>query len=63
LLNNPFDTELQSITGSFGTLLRAIVKNIDEHGLRCRLIKHKQEVNRYFESMEGKAFRSEAAKL
>jgi hypothetical protein len=41
LLNNPFDTELQSITGPFGTLMRAIVMDIDEHGLkRCHLVRH-----------------------
>ena len=62
LLNNPFDDELQSITGPFGTLLRAIVTDIDEHGLkRCHLVRHKQDVDRYFESIAAQAFRSEAA--
>jgi predicted RecB family nuclease len=62
LLNNPFDAELQSITGPFGILLRAIVTDIDEHGLkRCHLVRHKQDVNRYFESIAAQAFRSEAA--
>jgi predicted RecB family nuclease len=62
LLNNPFDAELQSITGPFGTLLRAIVTDIDEHGLkRCHLVRHKQDVDRYLESIAIQAFRSEAA--
>ncbi len=62
LLNNPFDTELQSITGPFGTLLRAIVTDIDKHGLRrCHLIRHKRDVDRYFESMAGQVLQSEAA--
>jgi len=32
LLNHPFDEELKSITGPFGTLLRAIVTTVDQHG-------------------------------
>ena len=44
LLNNPFDAELQSITGPFGTLLRAIVATIDQHGLKRRYLgKHERE--------------------
>jgi hypothetical protein len=62
LLNNPFDTELQSVTGPFGALLRAVVTDIDEHGLkRCHLGRHKSDVDRYFEAIAVKAFRSEAA--
>ena len=38
LLDNPFDEELQSITGPFGTLLHQIVGTIDEHGLRRRYL-------------------------
>jgi uncharacterized protein (TIGR03067 family) len=62
LLNNPFDAELQSVTGPFGALLRAVVQDIDEHGLKRRhLVRHKRDVDRYFESLAGRAFRSEAA--
>lgn len=62
LLNNPFDAELQSITGPFGTLLRAIITDIDEHGLkRCHLVRHKRDVDRYFESMAAQVFQSESA--
>src|SRR5262249_15218551 len=38
LLNNPFDEELQSITGAFGTLLRAVVTAVDQHGLKRRYL-------------------------
>jgi predicted RecB family nuclease len=62
LLNNPFDAELQSVTGPFGRLLRAIVTDIDEHGLKRRhLVRHKSEVDRFFETIAAQAFRSEPA--
>jgi predicted RecB family nuclease len=62
LLNNPLDTELQSITGPFGTLLRAIVADIDRYGLkRSHLSKHEGGVASYFESVTTRVFRSDAA--
>jgi predicted RecB family nuclease len=62
LLNNPFDAELQSITGPFGTLLRAAVEDIDRHGLKHRhLVRHERDVDKYFECLERQSFRSEAA--
>jgi predicted RecB family nuclease len=62
LLNSPFDEELQSVTGPFGVLLRAIVTTIDRHGLkRCHLKKHDRAVTRFFEGLAGQSFRSEAA--
>jgi Transposase IS66 family len=62
ILNNPFDEELQSVTGPFGALLRDIVTTIDQHGLkRCHLKKHDRGVARFFESLVGQSFRSEAA--
>jgi hypothetical protein len=62
LLNNPFDTELQSITGPFGTLLREIVVDIDRHGLKHHYLgKHKRGVDEYFQSLATRTFRSEAA--
>jgi hypothetical protein len=62
LLNSPFDEELQSVTGPFGVLLRAIVTTIDQHGLkRCHLKKHERGVARFFETLAGRSFRSEAA--
>jgi predicted RecB family nuclease len=62
LLANPFNEELQSVTGPFGTLLRNVITTIDQHGLkRCHLKKHDREVAQFFESLAGQSFRSEAA--
>jgi hypothetical protein len=62
LLNNAFDTELQSVTGPFGTLLRAVVEDIDRHGLKCRhLGKYKRDVDGYFDGLATRTFRSEVA--
>jgi hypothetical protein len=62
LLNNPFDQELQSVTGPFGVLLREIVTTIDQHGLkRCHLLKHDRSVVRFFQSLAQQPMRSEAA--
>lgn len=62
LLNNPFDKELQSITGPFGTILRAAVEDIDRHGLKCRYLrKHERKVAEYLECLTRQSFRSEAA--
>jgi hypothetical protein len=62
LLSNPFDEDLQSVTGPFGALLRDIVTTIDQHGLkRCHLKKHDRGVAQFFESLAGQSFRSEAA--
>jgi len=62
LLDNPFDEELQSITGPFGTLLRAIVGTIDQHGLRRRFLgKHELGVAKFFQALTAQSFRSEAA--
>jgi hypothetical protein len=62
LLNNPFDEELQSVTGRFGVLLREAVTTIDQHGLkRCHLKKHDRAVAKFFGSLAGQSFRSEAA--
>jgi hypothetical protein len=62
LLNNPFDQELQSVTGPFGVLLRDIVTTIDQHGLkRCHLKQHDRGVSRLFAWLVEQSFRSEAA--
>jgi hypothetical protein len=62
LLSNPFDEELQSVTGPFGVLLREIVTTIDQHGLKqCHLKKYDRPVARFFESLAGQSFRSDAA--
>jgi hypothetical protein len=62
LLDNPFDEELQSITGPFGTLLREIVATIDQHGLKRRYLKrHERGVAKFFQSFATQTYRSEAA--
>jgi len=62
LLNNPYDAELQSITGPFGRLLRSLVVTVDEHGLRRRCLqRHERDVASFFEHIKGESFRSEAA--
>jgi hypothetical protein len=64
LLNNPFDAELQSITGPFGALLRAVVEDIDQHGLKTRILgRHERAVGDYFRSIEAQSFQSEAAEV
>jgi predicted RecB family nuclease len=62
LLNNPFDAELQAITGPFGVLLREVVMTIDQHGLKRRYLRrHEGGVDKYFQSLATRAFRSDAA--
>jgi hypothetical protein len=62
LLANSFDEELKSITGPFGTLLRALVTTIDRHGLKkAHLKKHEREVEAFFESLARPSFASDAA--
>jgi predicted RecB family nuclease len=62
LLDNPFDRELQSITGPFGTLLREIVATIDRHGLRRRyLTRHERDVAKFFGPLATQTYRSESA--
>jgi predicted RecB family nuclease len=62
LLGQPYDDELKSVTGPFGTLLRAVVATVDEHGLKRRhLHKHRRDVAAYFDGLSRRAFRSGAA--
>lgn len=62
LLNNLFDSELQSITGPFGTLLRAVVEEVDRHGLKARhLGRHDRATVRFFDDLAAQSFVSEAA--
>ena len=59
---HPWDEELRSLAGDFGTLLRSVVATIDEHGLKQRyLVEHRPEVNRFFESIAKVEYRSELA--
>jgi predicted RecB family nuclease len=62
LLNNPFDEELQAVTGPFSKLLREIVVTIDQHGLKqYHLKRHEQSVAKYFESLAAQKLHSEPA--
>jgi predicted RecB family nuclease len=62
LLNNPFDEELQTVTGPFGVLLREVVTTIDQQGLkRCHLKKHDRGVAQFFQALAAQSLRSEVA--
>ena len=57
-----WDEELKSLASDFGKLLRMIVCTIDQHGLkRYHLGKHKEDVDRFFESVASAEYRSELA--
>jgi hypothetical protein len=59
---NPWDEDLKTLASGFGTLLRAIVETIDQHGLKARhLGKHRADVDRFFQSCAEHELRSEAA--
>jgi hypothetical protein len=63
LLNSPFDEELQSITKPFGSLLRSIVAEIDEHGLKRRYLEpHADQVDESFRMLSAQSPRSDAAR-
>jgi predicted RecB family nuclease len=62
ILANPWDKELKSIAGNFGGLLRAVVATVDLYGLRKRhLGKHKRDIDRFFQDIAEKTYRSETA--
>ena len=62
VLTHPFDAELQSIVGRFGTLLRSIVATVDEHGLRRRhLRRHSNSVVQFFGGLAEESLSSEPA--
>jgi hypothetical protein len=64
LLNNPYDEELQSITGPFGALLRAVVETVDKHGLKRRYLqRHNRDAQDFFRELSVRTFRSEVAEL
>jgi predicted RecB family nuclease len=63
ILDNPFDQELQSITASFGALLRSIVVTVDEHGLKRKYLKgHARAVAVFFDGIAARIFESDASK-
>src|SRR6202023_3437070 len=49
-------------TQPFGTLLRAIIGTVDEHGLKkSHLQRHERQIEKYFQQLSAQSFRSEAA--
>jgi predicted RecB family nuclease len=62
ILANPWDEELKAVAGGFGGLLKAVVATVDRYGLRQRhLGKHRQDVDRFFDGIAEKTYRSEIA--
>jgi hypothetical protein len=62
ILGNPWDEELKALGSAFGGLLRVVVATIDRHGLRRHhLGKHRREVERFYQTVSGQAYRSDAA--
>jgi hypothetical protein len=62
LQGHPWDEELKALAGDFGSLLRPIMVTIDQQGLKQRhLENHKRDVDRFFDSVEGRLFQSDLA--
>jgi predicted RecB family nuclease len=62
LFHNPFDEGLKVLAQAFVAVLKPIVDTIDRFGLRCcHLRKHKQDVERFFRSVDSADYQSEAA--
>jgi hypothetical protein len=63
ILDSPFDQELQSITTSFGVLLRSIVTTVDEQGLKRRhLERHNRAVEAFFSGLMERSYESDASR-
>ncbi len=63
LLNNPYDQELQSITGPFGSLLRSVVETVDQYGLRRHYLRrHDRDVAKFFDFVFALSVQSDAAR-
>ncbi len=59
---NPWDEDLKTLASVFGRLLRTIMATVDQYGLRQRhLGKHRPDVERFFRTIGGQAYRSEVA--
>jgi len=59
---NPWDEDLKALASAFGQLLRTIMATVDQYGLRQRhLRKHQRDVERFFRTTAGEAYRSEVA--
>ena len=62
LLDHPFDDELKMIIKSFGVLVRAILDEVDKHGLKRRFLhKHHAAVDRFYRTLIDVECRSPAA--
>jgi hypothetical protein len=62
LLNNPFDEDLQAITGPFGALLRSIITTVDKHGLKHEHLQaYEREVADFAEALARQSISSDAA--
>jgi len=63
LLQNPYDEELKHVFERFGSVLQAIVKTVDERGLKRRYLRrHQRAVKTFLEFVAGQKFRSDIAK-
>jgi hypothetical protein len=62
LLRNPYDEEFKHITTNFGLLLKAIVEDVDRHGLRRHFLgKHLVAVDRFYRKVVSVDYQSRAA--
>ena len=62
LFQSPYDDELKSVASRFGELLRAIIRTVDQHGLRSTyLSRHKRPVDRFFNTLSEARYASDVA--
>lgn len=62
ILKCPFDEDLKKIASEFSNLLQAIVKTIDQKGLKKYFLrKHLKEVERFYKYLQKADFKSETA--
>ena len=62
LFQSPYDEELKSVASRFGELLRAIVRTVDQHGLRSKhLNPHKAAADHFFLTLSEARYASEVA--
>ena len=62
LMKEPFNEELKELVRAFADLVRPMIETTDRFGLRAQsLKKHKVEVERFFNDLSGKVYRTESA--
>ena len=62
MLNNQINEEFKTLVVDFGSLLKRIVNTIDKHGLKkAFLIKHKNEIEQFFDKIIGTEYDTELA--